>query len=401
MLAALAFTAVYLGGAGADDCDDIAFDPAGYVYLACHSSSEGFTGAGKKDMDAYVVKFDPRSSAIVYKTRIGGSSWDAAFRIVLGAGGMAWVSGTSQSADFPLEKPGRFYGERAAINAFVARLNSEGKVEYVGMIGDATSEGLAVAPGGKVYLAGAKAPGEEKHLAFVAEIQENGGMRIMTLGPGTASGVALDGRGALFASGFSGRGAFVAKIDVAAWKQVGFRSIGSADGDRARAVVVDRAGRPHILGTAVSPGFPSKQRLAGKSGVFLAGFDAKLKKLQYATLFGGSSEDIAGFNGESLKLDPRGNLWIAGLTRSTDLPAQGQFAGGDDGFIASFAPGGRQLRFAAYFGGTGLEILEGLAIAPDGAVWAAGMTASRDWASLDYHGGTSDAVVIRLTTLAK
>jgi hypothetical protein len=219
---------------------------------------------------------------------------------------------------------------------------------------------------------------------------------MLTLGPGTTSGIAVNGRDALFATGFSGQGAFVARIDLATWKQTRFRSIGRAVADRARAVAVDRAGRPHVFGTMTSADAFGRQRLAGKSDVFVAGFDGSLKKLRHAALSGGSSEDFAGFNGESLKLDSRGNLWIAGLTRSTDLPAQGQFAGADDGFIASFTPGGR-LRFASYFGGSGFEMLEGLAIAPDGTVWAAGLTSSRALAAPDHHGGRSDAVVVRVT----
>src|SRR5687767_7312045 len=131
MLTALALTAIYLGGAGADDCDDITFDRAGYAYLACHSSSEGFVGAEKKDMDAYVVKFDPKLSKIVYTTRIGGTSWDAAFRVVVDANGMVWVSGTTQSADFPLKSSERCYFGHGAINAFVARLDAAGKAEYI------------------------------------------------------------------------------------------------------------------------------------------------------------------------------------------------------------------------------------------------------------------------------
>src|SRR5687768_2620188 len=109
MLAALVLTAVYLGGAGADDCDDISFDRAGYVYLACHSSSVGFTGAEKKDLDAYIVKFDPGRSQIVYATRIGGNNWDAAFRVVVDERGRAWVSGTTQSEDFPLKSTDSCY----------------------------------------------------------------------------------------------------------------------------------------------------------------------------------------------------------------------------------------------------------------------------------------------------
>jgi hypothetical protein len=127
---------------------------------------------------------------------------------------MAWVSGTTQSEDFPLKSSDSCYFGRGAINAFVARVDAVGKIEYLAMIGDATSEGLVVAPSGKVYLAGTKAPSEEKHYAFIAEIEESGRARMLTLGPGTASGIAIDGRGALFAVGFSGHGAFVARLDL-------------------------------------------------------------------------------------------------------------------------------------------------------------------------------------------
>ncbi len=392
MFAPLVLTAIYLGGAGADDCDDISVDRAGYLYLACHSSSVGFTGAESKDFDAYIVKFDPKKSELVYAARIGGSSWDAAFRVVVDTKDRVWVSGTTQSKDFPLEK---CYFGCGAINAFAARVDAEGKIEYLAVIGDATGEGLVAAPDGKVYLAGTKSPSEEKHSAFVVEIEPGGAARMLTFGPGTASGIAIDGRGALFATGFSGQGAFVSRVDLAAWKQTALRSISGAGSDRARAVALDRAGRPHVLGTA-SPGFAGKRRVAGQSDVFLAGFDAKLNKLRYVRLFGGSSQDSAGFNGESLKLDSQGRIWIAGLTTSKDLHAQGYLAGADDGFVASFAPDGRRLRLATYFGGTGAEILEGLAITPDGTVWSTGLTASRGLGVPDHHGGRSDAILVKL-----
>jgi len=387
--------AVYLGGAGTDDCDGITFDREGFAYLACHSSSDGFTGNEKKDMDAFILKVDPRKSQIVHATRIGGSDWDGAFHVVVDSDGVAWVSGSTRSVDFPVAA-NRIYFGRGRTNAFVARVDSAGNVNYTAMIGDATGEGLVVASGGKVYLAGTKAPDGEMSSAYVAEIPVNGRARMLTLAPGSSSGIAADGRGALFVTGFTGNGAFISRIDLSKWKQTGFVSIGNASGDRGRAIAVDRAGRPYVFGTRVSQAFPPKQ-IAGKSDAFLAGYDSKLKKPRFATLFGGSAEDFAGFNGDSLRLDSRGNLWIAGLTRSTDLLAQGKFAGADDGFIASFCPNGSTLRFATYFGGTGFEMLEGLAIAPDGTVWATGLTSSRGLAIPDYHGGKSDAILVKVT----
>lgn len=399
-LAALAVSAIYLGGGGADDCDDIMFDRAGFAYLACHSSSESFTGPEKKDFDAYVVKFDPRTSQIRYATRIGGSAWDGAFRVVVDARDRVWISGTTQSADFPRVPPGRQSGQ-GSIQAFVARLGSGGTVEDMAVIGDATAEGLAVAADGTAYLAGTKAPSEEKHNAYVAEIREGGSPRILLVAAGTATGIELDRRGSLFAAGFDGQGAFVTSVDLRLWKTRALRRVGEADGDRARAIAVDRRGRAHVLGTASSPGLCASGAISGKSDIFVAGFSADLSKVLYCTLFGGSADDVAGFNGGSLKVDSRGNLWFSGLTRSPDLKAQGRYAGADDGVVASWTRNGRALRFASYFGGEGSELLEAIALAPDGAVWATGITSSRSLASPGYRGGRTDAILVKWANGAK
>src|SRR5690349_18001869 len=75
----------YLGGSGTDDCDGIAFDRAGDIYLGCHSDSPDFPHLPAKaaprsrdDMDAIVVKIDGRTGRLVWATRTGGGAWDGA-----------------------------------------------------------------------------------------------------------------------------------------------------------------------------------------------------------------------------------------------------------------------------------------------------------------------------------
>ncbi|MBS1827298.1 MAG: hypothetical protein JST93_18420 [Acidobacteria bacterium] len=390
MLAELALTAIYLGGAGADDCDQIAFDPAGFAYLACHSNSENFTGPEKKDMDAYVLKLDPRTREILYKTRIGGRNWDAAFRLIVLPDGTVWVSGSTQSTDLTFDTS---HFRPAAINGFLAHLNPAGNVDHLARIGDATTEGLAIAANGNIYLSGTKSPDSESHSAYIAEIAKTHEARILTLGPGTASSLVLDKHGSLYATGFTNHGAFIAKIDVTQWKQTAFRTIGAAPNDRARAIVLDHKGNPHIYGTLTSPN--------AKADAFLAGFDKNLRQLRYTTRYGGAADELAGFNGTTLITDKKHNLWIAGLTRSTDLPAQGKFSGLDDAFLASFRPNSSRPHAATYFGGTGFEMLEGLALAPDGAIWATGLTSSKGLATPDHHGGRTDAILLRATLATK
>jgi hypothetical protein len=90
------------------DCDDVVFGPEGDLYFACHSPTDGLAVKvqGAKSvpdiMDAYVLRVRPGSGEIVYATRIGGSSFDAALRIVVDRNGVAYATGLTKSRDFPL-----------------------------------------------------------------------------------------------------------------------------------------------------------------------------------------------------------------------------------------------------------------------------------------------------------
>jgi len=97
---------------------DLAADAAGNAYLAGQTDDPQFpstTGVfqSKYDgpaepppysppTDAFVAKLNPQGTAMVYATFLGGSSDDAATAIALDSSGAAYVTGTTQSSDFPL-----------------------------------------------------------------------------------------------------------------------------------------------------------------------------------------------------------------------------------------------------------------------------------------------------------
>jgi hypothetical protein len=89
------------------DCDDIAAAPSGDLFLACHSPSDKFTvpvigqKTGSDEMDGYIIRLQKDTHEIVYVTRVGGSSYDAASRIAIDGEGNAWVAGFTRSARFP------------------------------------------------------------------------------------------------------------------------------------------------------------------------------------------------------------------------------------------------------------------------------------------------------------
>src|SRR4030095_13145121 len=72
---------VFSSTLGFDDCDDVASDGQGNLYLACHSTRAPDGASTSGDMDAYVCKLNPKTSRLDYVTRLSGDGWDGAIRV--------------------------------------------------------------------------------------------------------------------------------------------------------------------------------------------------------------------------------------------------------------------------------------------------------------------------------
>ena len=152
----------YLGGSGYDLGNGIAVDSLGSAYVSGSTESTDFPvtpgafqtacGGGTTGgcYDAFVTKFNPQGSALVYSTYLGGSGNDYNPNIAVDSSGNAYVTGTTQSTDFPVT-PGAFQttcgSARHCENAFVTKLNPTGSAlvysTYLGGSGD-TGNGIAV-----------------------------------------------------------------------------------------------------------------------------------------------------------------------------------------------------------------------------------------------------------------
>src|SRR6266571_5400165 len=112
-------------------------------------------------LDAFVTKLNPTGSALVYSTYLGGKDYDEGFRIAVDALGNAYVTGPTQSTDFPTTTGafqttfGGVFGYR---QPFVTKLNPTGSAlvysTYLGGRGDSDSEGIAVDALGNAYVTG-------------------------------------------------------------------------------------------------------------------------------------------------------------------------------------------------------------------------------------------------------
>jgi Beta-propeller repeat len=154
----------YLGGSGFDGGAGVTVDGPGSAYVVGGTPSPDFpVTPGAYDTtfnngDAYVTKFDPAGSALVYSTFIGGSDYDSIGSIVLDTAGNAWLSGGTSSADFPVTADATDATFNGGGDGTITQLNSAGSALLFstflgGSQGDGTYD-IARDPTGDVYVTG-------------------------------------------------------------------------------------------------------------------------------------------------------------------------------------------------------------------------------------------------------
>jgi hypothetical protein len=151
------------------------------------------------------------------------------------------------------------------------------------------------------------------------------------------------------------------------------------------------------------------QGLNGISNAFIAGFDATqsdINSLFFSTFLGGSITEV----GNGITIAPDGTLWVVGQTNSPDFPMAGNSyqptnAGAGDTFVAQIDPIAGALLYSTFFGGSGIDLAQRVALDPKGRVVVTGSTQSTDFpifggAIQATYGGTSDAFVFILNPAA-
>ncbi len=123
--------------------------------------------------------------------------------------------------------------------------------------------------------------------------------------------------------------------------------------------------------------------------------------LYLSSYLGGSGDDEA----LAIAVDSTGtNVYIAGRTTSTDLNGKSSFHppyhGGNDAFVSKVTgPGVFGLSFSVYFGGSGDDQANGIAVEDNGIISITGETTSTNFptqqAQQPVNGGSSDAFVTR------
>jgi hypothetical protein len=146
----------YLGGTEWDSGSGIAVDLSGNAYLTGSTSSPDFPIANALQpvfgghSDAWVAKLDPSGSTPIYSTYLGGSDVDSGKGIAVDSLGNAYVTGHTDSADFP-KTSGAL---EATHGCFVVKLEPACSTLFYSTLIDAGCEAIAVDADGNAFVMG-------------------------------------------------------------------------------------------------------------------------------------------------------------------------------------------------------------------------------------------------------
>jgi len=305
--------ATYLGGTGDDAVTGLALDAQGRVYLSGATASSDFptmpaafqpdfAGGLEMGADAFVARFRPEGATLTldYATYLGGSLDDAGSALAVEAGGRVYVTGFTNSYDFPTT-PDAFQASFAGPlrpfegDGFVARFTDDGTLDYATYLGGSRNDqptALALDAAGHAHVTGWTRSHDFPTTTGAYQAGRRGAEDVFLVK------MAPDGSALRYATYFGGTG-----------------------DDRAYSLVLDAAGQPVLGGSTTSEdlplGDPVQDRYGGGAlDAFLAHFDALGATLIGATFLGGRAAELV----SSVSAGPTGDVCLTGGTGSVDYP---------------------------------------------------------------------------------
>lgn len=454
----------YLGGSDDEQGLDIAVDDAGHAYVTGTTSSVDFPatpGAFQPALAgpfvAFVTKLNSSGTGLAYSTYLGGSGGDRGLGIAVDDAGLAYVTGSTGSVDFPIT-PGAFQPVlRGSPDGFVTKLESDGSAlvysSYLGGNGVDQGHDIAIDDACEAFVTGqtdsrVNFPTTPDAFdttlngivsAFITKVNATGTALVYStyLGSGgetSGTGIAVDEHGNAYVTGanlgpfsddfpttpnafdttfnggfFSMSDAFVTKLNETGTALVYSTFLGGGRDDFGEDIAVDRYGRAYVVGRTDSTDFPTSPRafqtaLGGFSDAFVTALNKAGSALVYSTYLGGSRGDL----GFGIAVSGKGAASVTGRTHSTDFPTtanaiQPAASGGiSDAFVTRLHPTGRRLIHSTYLGGSGEDTGNSIDVDGYGRSYIVGVTDSADFPTTPgafhttFNGGFRDAFVTRI-----
>jgi hypothetical protein len=304
----------YLGGNNSDFGNAIAVDGSGNAYIAGFTSSTTFPLMNPIQAtlngfnNAFITKINSNATALIYSTYLGGSGTDHAQGIALDGNADAYITGYTDSTNFPITS-GAFQTALGGFqDVFIAKINSSGSAldysTYLGGSGADQGLGIAVDGSGSAYVTG-----------FTGS---------------THFPVTL---GAFQTTMSAARVGFITKMNPTGAALVYSTYLGGTSFDEAHAIAIDTFGNAYVVGTTFSTNFPTVNPIFSTGNIFLSEMNSTGTDLLFSTHFGGVGVDT----GSGVALDPIGNTYLTGVTSGIFFTTPGAFqttyGGNNDAFI--------------------------------------------------------------------
>lgn len=338
--------------------------------------------------------------------------------VAVGPGGDIWVAGVAQGPGLPISDPDGKAPSDAPCYAlageppspfeprilldpcsdlFAMRLAADGSgprfVKYLGGSGYDILAGAAVDMNGKLHLVGTRPrSGQPSEEDFIFEVSPEG----RTVAEGLdiyarAAGVGVDSRGTVYRASYVGRNrdgigpgpnetwsivASTPEDQHEAGYSVHFNR--KPDGNvRVEDIAVSPEGWVYVCGVMRYPDFEITWPLAvdpedEDGDIFVAAINPQ-GVLTWTASYGGSGPESS----PKIVLSAKGDVVVAGKTRSADLPLQDSNAvaleGNDDFFLLGMNAGTGRRLYSGFLGHQDVTMLRDLASAPDGSLYLAGL----------------------------
>jgi len=365
-----------LGGTALDQCRDVVVGEDGGVYVCGVSHSPEFpTTIGANDTtpdttwgDAFVVKFDPTLSTLLFSTFVGGPDSESSTVIELAPDGSICLLGLT-SGDFPATSDALIGSYMGNYDVYFCKLSSDGSTllygTFIGGSGMDTSVCMQVGPGGDIFIAG-----------------------------GTNSGDLPCTPGA-FCSTYGGtpnewpqRALYAMRLDASLTRLeycTYFNGLGATEQTSTpiTGIYVDSEGNALLCGPALSQ-FPTTQGtvhptyIGGATDGFLLELDPTGTRVLRSTFLGGSGTDSV----HEISVSANGTVYVVGYSSSDDLDTTSDapyrwLTGHMDMFVVALDRDLGAMDFCSYFGGRGDEQpCEQILTADEGALLFTGVTYS-------------------------
>ena len=225
----------FFGGSNDDFSYSIAVDKADNIYLTGTTSSTDFPTKNAfqphfntnqfNELDAFVSKFSSNGS-LVFSTYLGGSGTDSGNSIAVNSNGTCYITGTSQSTDFPLKNALNFTIDPNSFDlfTFISKFSSSGSLLFSTYFAPGYSSCIVLDSSNDYFITGTTAFGNFTIMnsstpsfnngndVFIAKFSPEDKLLFSSYFGGSeddsSSGIAVDTSGAIYITGSTSSGDF-------------------------------------------------------------------------------------------------------------------------------------------------------------------------------------------------